>query len=171
MPPFISHWKDGITRFHVRNASNNIWHSVNGKRLDTFQTRLLVSQKVIKWTNSDYSCTWLFHCNVSFWFHYYCFVDSAVFFTSSESLHWSHRLLVGYLQFKLMHWKVLLYCIWKGFEAIIMFRGFSDSFIYSLSTKAEPARNRSLTNFLTSTVIMYATRLKVIISLPAFFRL
>ena len=35
-----------------------------------------------------------YYCNVCFWFHFYCFVDSALFFTSSEaSLHWSHRLL------------------------------------------------------------------------------
>ena len=40
--------KRWFTEFHVRNASSKIWHSVNRKGLDTFQTRLLVSQKVIK---------------------------------------------------------------------------------------------------------------------------
>ena len=39
--------------------------------------------------------------------------------------------------------KVLMYRIWKGFEAIAMFRGYSDGLIVllsdSLSTKAQPA--------------------------------
>ena len=30
--PIISHWKDDITEFHIRNASNNISHSVDRKR-------------------------------------------------------------------------------------------------------------------------------------------
>ena len=43
---------------------------------------------------SDYYCRGIFYSNVSFWFHFYCFVDSVVFFISSEtSLH-----LVAYLQ-------------------------------------------------------------------------
>ena len=77
---------------------------------------------------------------------FYCFVDSVVFFTSSEaSLHWSQRRLAGYFQCKvrLMHCKVLLYCISKGFEAIVMFRDYSDNLVFllidSLSTKAERA--------------------------------
>ena len=63
---------------------------------------------MMKWTKkrtiliggySDYYCRGLlFYSNVSFWFRFYCFVDSVVFFTSSEtSSHWSYRLLTGYL--------------------------------------------------------------------------
>ena len=49
--PFSSHWKDYITESHIRNASNNILHSAETKKgPNTFQTRLLVSQKVIKCT-------------------------------------------------------------------------------------------------------------------------
>ena len=73
-------------------------------------------------------------CNVSFWFLFYCFVDSVVFSTSSEtSLHWSHRLVAGHLQCKvrLIHCKVLLYCIWKVFEAIVMFWGYSNSLVFT----------------------------------------
>ena len=84
---------------------------------------------------SNYQCRGLFYSYVSFWFHFYCFVHSVVFFTSSvTSLHWSHRLLAGYMQceIRLMHCKVLLHCIWKGFEAIVMFRGYSDSLIFLL---------------------------------------
>ena len=80
---------------------------------------------------SDYSCRELFYSNVSFWFHFYYFVDSVVSFTSSEtSLHWSHRLLAVHLQCKvrLMHCQVLLYYLWKGFKAFVMFRGYSDRF-------------------------------------------
>ena len=32
IPLFISHWKDDITEFHIRNASNNILHSVNQEK-------------------------------------------------------------------------------------------------------------------------------------------
>ena len=62
----------------------------------------------------DYYCIFL----ISF----HCFVDSVVFFTSSGiSLQWSPKLLAGYLQCKvrLMLCMVLLYCIWRGFEAIV----------------------------------------------------
>ena len=46
---------------------------------------------------SDYSCRGSFHSNASFRFHFYCFVDLVVFFTSSQtSLHWSFRLVTGY---------------------------------------------------------------------------
>ena len=83
---------------------------------------------------SDYYSGGLFYSNVSFWFHFYCFVDSVVFFTSSEaSLHWSHRLLAGYLQCKvrLTHCKV--FCIAYGkvsrlllcFEAVLIASFFS----------------------------------------------
>ena len=117
IPLFIWHWREKIIEFHIRNASNNILHSVNQKRPDIFQTRRLVSQKVIKQRGySDCSCRELIYSNVSFWFHFYCFVDSVVYFTSSETnLLWSHRLLAGYLQWKvrLIHCKVLLYYIWK----------------------------------------------------------
>ena len=96
-----------------------------------------------------------------FWLYFYCFVDSVVFFTSSKtSLHWFHILLAGYLQckVKLMHCKFLLYCIWKGFEAVVMFRGYSDSFLFllidSLFIKLELAgKCRFNTNFLKSTVM------------------
>ena len=112
-----------------------------------------MTQKVIKWTKegysggySDYSCGGLLYFNVFFWFQFYCFADSVVLFTSSEkSLHLSHRLLAGYLhcEVRLMHCKVLLYCIWKDFEDIIMLWGYSDSLVFllihSLSTRAEPA--------------------------------
>ena len=48
---------------------------------------------------SDYGG--LFCSNVSFWFHCWCFVDSVVFFTSSETiLHWFHRRLTWYWQCK-----------------------------------------------------------------------
>ena len=49
-----------------------------------------------------------------------------------QSLHWSNRLLAGHLQSKvrLMHCKVLLYSIWKGFKAI-MLRDYSDESILS----------------------------------------
>ena len=84
---------NSILRMH---ASNIILQSVKLKGPDTFQTRLLVSQKVIKRKRggyTDYYCRGLFYSNVSFWFHFYCFVDSVIFFTSSEiSLHWFHRL-------------------------------------------------------------------------------
>ena len=101
------------------------------------------------------------HCILSiFWFHFYCFVDSVVFFTSSgKSLQWSHSLLAEYLQCKvrLIYCMVLSYCIWRGFEVIVMFGGYSDSLVFllthSLYTTAEPSRNRSLTNFLKSTVM------------------
>ena len=49
---------DDITEFHVRDATNNIWHSVNQKRPDIFQARLLVSQNVIEWTKEG--LFWLF---------------------------------------------------------------------------------------------------------------
>ena len=81
---------------------------------------------MIKGGYSDYHCRGLFYSNVSFWFHFYCFVDSVVFFVSSvTSLRWSHRFLAGYLQCKvrLMYCTALQYCIWKGFEAIVMFWG------------------------------------------------
>ena len=56
-----------------------------------------------------------------------------------------YGLLAGYLQCKvrLMHCMVLLYWIWRGFEAIVMFECCSDSLdfllIHSLYTTAEPA--------------------------------
>ena len=50
---------------------------------------------------SNYSCQELFHCNVSFWFQFYCFVNSVVFLTFLEtSLHWSFKLLTGYTKSK-----------------------------------------------------------------------
>ena len=33
---------------------------------------------------------------------------------------------------------VLLYCIWKGFEAIVMFRGYSNSLIFCLDNDTFP---------------------------------
>ena len=51
---------------------------------------------------------------------------------------------------------VLLYCIWRGLDAIVMFGDYSDSLVFvlihSLYMTAEPAENRSFTNFLKSTV-------------------
>ena len=50
-----------------------------------------------------------------------------------------------------------LYCIRKGFEATVLFQEYFDSLVFLLidllSTKAEPARNKSLTSFLKSTVM------------------
>ena len=60
---------------------------------------------------SDYYCRGLFYANAFFWFHFYSFVDSVVFFVSSEiSLHWFYRLFAGYLQCKVRptHCKVLM---------------------------------------------------------------
>ena len=98
------------------------------------------------------------------------FVDSVVFFTFTETCsHWFYRLLGWYLQrnIRLMHCKVFLYCIWEGFEATVIIRGYSDSIVVLLidllSTKAEPAWNRSLTSFLESTV-MQSTGFNVKIS-------
>ena len=140
IPPFISYCKDDITEFHIRDASNN-WHSVNQKkRPDTFQTVIKSepnSDKIDKRGGySDYSCKGLFKSNVPFWFHLGNFTDSAVFLTSSEtSLHWSHGLLAGYLQCKvrLMQCHVLLYCISKGSQAIVMFLSYSDRFVFLLT--------------------------------------
>ena len=76
---------------------------------------------------------------VSFLCHFYCSVDSVVSFSSSAtSLQWSHRHLAAYLQCKvrLMHCMALLYRIWKGFGAIVMFGGYSDSSVFSLDTSA-----------------------------------
>ena len=93
-----------------------------------------------------YCCKMPLYSMYRFWFHFYCFVDSVAFFTSSEtSLQLSHRLLAGYLQcnVRLLHFMVLLYFIWRGFEAIVMFGGYSDSLlfllIHSLYTTAESA--------------------------------
>ena len=83
IPPFISHKKDDITEFRVRNASNNIQHSVNQQRTCYFQMRLLMSQKVIKWTKEEAILIVLFWY-VSFSFHFYYFIDSIVFFASLE---------------------------------------------------------------------------------------
>ena len=94
----------------------------------------------------DYYCGGLLYSNVSFWFHFYCFVDLVDFFISSEtSLHWPHSLLAGYLQCKVRLKYIarcFLCCIRKGFEAIVMFWGYSDSLVFLLidflSTKKEP---------------------------------
>ena len=52
---------------------------------------------------------------VSFSFHFYCFVDSVVFFTSSRTnLQWSHRPLAGYLQCKVRLVHCMVLCIVKG---------------------------------------------------------
>ena len=119
--PFISHCKDGISEFHIKNASNNIWHSV--KRAWFLPKEAFGESKSNKLDNrgcySDYSCRGLFYSSVSVWFSFYCFVESVVFFTSSEtSLHWSHRLSAGYLRWKvrLMHSKVLLYLLVERFR-------------------------------------------------------
>ena len=119
------------------------------------QTRFLVSKKAENGLKGGYSDRAILtiivkgHCillSVSFWFCFYCFVDSVVFFTSSgTSLQRSHGLLAGNLEWKvrLVHCMVLLYRIWKGFEAIVMFRGYSDSLvlllIHSLYITREPA--------------------------------
>ena len=91
---------DNIAEFNVRNASNKIWRSVlNPNRPDTFQTRVLVHQK--EGGYFDFSCRGPFYSDASISFDFYCFMDSVVFFTSSETgLHWSFRLLNGYLHIK-----------------------------------------------------------------------
>ena len=38
-----------------------------------------------RWGYPDYYCKGLFYSYVSLWFHFYCFVDSVVLFTSSET--------------------------------------------------------------------------------------
>ena len=60
-----------------------------------------------------------------------------------SSLHWSHRFLAGHLQCKvrLMHCKVLLNCLWKGFEATVMFRIYSGSLVILLIDTLLPKRN------------------------------
>ena len=61
-----------------------------------------------------------------FRFHFYYFVDSIVFFTSSETsmrgpsdFNW-----VFACEAKLVHCKVLLCCIWEGLKAIVIFGAF-----------------------------------------------
>ena len=140
-----------------------IRHHLSLTRPDTMQTRHTVSRKVEKWFKrgySDYYCKRPLCSKYLFGFSLTVFLDSVVFFTSSAtSLQWSQRLSAGYLQCKvrLMYCMVLLFCIWRGFEAIVIFGGCSDSLVFllihSLYTTAEPARNRSLTNFLKSTVM------------------
>ena len=108
---------------------------------DTMQTRHLLSKKVEKWLKRGLFWLLLQKATVffvSFLFQFYSFVDSVVFFTSSgTSLQWSHRLLAGYLQCKvrMMHWMVLLYCIWRGFEAIVILGVFWQPY-FSLDTFA-----------------------------------
>ena len=82
-------------------------------------------------------------------------MDSVVFLLPQEQVYSGPIDLAGYLQCKvrLMHCMMLFFCIWRGFEAIVMLEGYcySDSLvlllIHSLYTTAESARNRSLTNF------------------------
>ena len=88
---------------------------------------------------SDYYCRVLLYSNVSFWFHFYCFVDSVVFVLHRNKLFTSQKqvyigpidflLSCGYLQCEVRLMQDLLYCIWKGFEAIVMFQGYSDSLV------------------------------------------
>ena len=115
-----------------------------------------MSQKVIKWAKegavliggySNYYCRGLFYSIVSFGFIFTVLEIqlSSLLSLKQVYIYWSHRLLAGYLQCKirLMHCKVLLYCIWKGFKAIVMFLAYSDSLVFLLidllPTKAEPA--------------------------------
>ena len=125
-------------------------------RPDTMQTRHLVSKIVEKWLKGGYSdsCRGLFWLlllkaivfYVSFWFHFLLYFRFSVFFASSgTSLQWgSHWLLAGYVQCKvrLMHCMVLSYCIWRGFEAIVMFRGYSDNLVFSWYICLIPQRNQ-----------------------------
>ena len=120
-------------------------------RPDTMQTRHLVSKKVQKWLKrrSFRQGAILIiivkgHCILCiflFPFLLFCRFSCLRYFLRK----WSHRLLAGHLQCKarLMHCMVLLYCIWRGFEAIVMFGGYSDSLVFLLIhsryTTAEPA--------------------------------
>ena len=97
--------------FHIEKMISlsfilGIWHSVNQKIAWYLPNEASCEPKsdqidkrgtILIGGCSDYYCRGLFYSNVSFRFHFYCFVDSVVFFTSSEtSLHWSHRFLAGY---------------------------------------------------------------------------
>ena len=90
--------------------------------------------------SSDYSCRGLCYSNVSFWFNFYCFVVWVIFFfTSRNKLHWSNRLLGGYLQCNF----ILMHCMTDSLVFLL---------IHLLSTKVEPVWNRSHTTLLKSTV-------------------
>ena len=97
-------------------------------RPDTMQTRHLVSKKVQKWLKrrSFRQGAILIiivkgHCILCIFlvpFLLFCRFSCLRYFLRK----WSHRLLAGHLQCKarLMHCMVLLYCIWRGFEAILI---------------------------------------------------
>ena len=84
--------------------------------------------------------------SMCFLFYFYRFIDSVLFFISLETnLHWSYRLLVGYLQCKV---RLMIDAIQntsalhiERFRVYFMFRGYSGSFIFILihllSTKVE----------------------------------
>ena len=64
--------------------------------------------------------------------------------SSETSLHWFHRLLAGHLQRKvrLIHCKVLLCCIWKGFKAIVMLLGYPNGLVFLLIDSVPTKRNQ-----------------------------
>ena len=96
----------------------------------------------------------LFYSNVSFWFYFYSFVDSSVFFTSSETnllrlpqtFSWVFAMKS---QTDTLQGASILYM--ESFEAIVMFQCYSDSLVFPLTDSL--ATNRSITNFLKSTVL------------------
>ena len=154
-----------INIFTDRNSHsfnpNEAGHQAN-ETLSEQNSRKMVKKGVILTGGySDNYCKRPLSSMYFFCFTFICFIDSAVFFTSlGTSLQSSHRLLAGYFQCKirLIYCMVLLFFIQKGFEAIVMFGGYSDSLVFllirfSLHTTAHPEGNRSLANFLKSTVM------------------
>ena len=82
---FISHWKDDITGFHIKNASNKISYSVNRERVRYLANdAFCVEQKSDKMDKSGailiiivegYSILMYLFDSI-----FFCFVDSVVFF-------------------------------------------------------------------------------------------
>ena len=124
-----------INIFTIRNSHSFIpnedgYHA--NETLSEQKSRKMVKKEVILIGGySDYYCKRPLYSKCFFGFCFlvgYCCVHSVVFFTSSEtSLQWSHRLLAEHLQCKvrLMYCMVILHCIWRGFEAILIASFFS----------------------------------------------
>ena len=149
---FLTHTQSPeIINFDIIYALSGLfWYPPNQAFCQPKSDKMNKGGAILIGSYSDYYCRRQFYSNLSFRLHFYCFVDSVLFFTSSEtSLGWSHRLLAGYFhcEARLKHCEVLLYCMWKGFEAsILMFRGYYDGLVFllieSLPTKAGISYNR-----------------------------
>ena len=72
---------------------------------------------------SDYYCKMPLYSMYHFGFIFIVLKIQLSSLLPQEQVQWSHRLLAGYLQcqVRLMYCMELLYCIWKGFEAIVIF--------------------------------------------------